>query len=110
VLSLGVVRVVSAITAAVMPATTAADGPGLIGTGKTSTAIAKYSSFVMIMHRCPCQPPPSHDATLMALVLSSRRMTFRSSNVGSPVTFGREECGNPAISSSGVDAVILVVD
>jgi hypothetical protein len=49
-------------------------------------------------------------------------MTFRSSNVGSPVTFGREECGsspvtfgreecgNPAISSSGVDPVILVVD
>jgi hypothetical protein len=37
-------------------------------------------------------------------------MTFRSSNVGSPVTFVREECGNPAISSSVVDAVILVVD
>jgi hypothetical protein len=37
-------------------------------------------------------------------------MTFRSSNVGSPVTFGREECGSPAISSSGVDAVTLVVD
>jgi hypothetical protein len=43
-------------------------------------------------------------------VLSSRRITFRSSNVGSPVTFGREECGNPAISSSGVDDIILVVD
>jgi hypothetical protein len=28
-------------------------------------------------------------------------------NVGSPVTFGREECGNPAMSSSGVDAVIF---
>jgi hypothetical protein len=37
-------------------------------------------------------------------------MTFRSSNVGSPVTFGGEECGNPAISLSGVDAVSLVVD
>jgi hypothetical protein len=37
-------------------------------------------------------------------------MTFRSSNVGSPVTFGREECGNLATSSSGVDAVILLVD
>jgi hypothetical protein len=34
-------------------------------------------------------------------------MTFRSSNVGSHVTFGREECGNPAMSSSGVDAVIF---
>jgi hypothetical protein len=43
-------------------------------------------------------------------VLSSRQMTFRSSHVGSPVTFGREEYGNPAISSSGVDAVILLVD
>jgi hypothetical protein len=30
--------------------------------------------------------------------------------MGSHVTFGGEECGNPAISSSGVDAVILVVD
>jgi hypothetical protein len=37
-------------------------------------------------------------------------MTFRSSNVGSPVTFIREECRNPAISSSGVDAVMLLVD
>jgi hypothetical protein len=37
-------------------------------------------------------------------------MNFRSSDMGSPVTFGREECGNPAISSSDVDAVILVVD
>jgi hypothetical protein len=37
-------------------------------------------------------------------------MTFRSLNVGSHVTFVREECGNTAISSSGVDAVILVVD
>jgi hypothetical protein len=37
-------------------------------------------------------------------------MTFRFSNVGYPVTFEREECGNPAISSSGVDAIILVVD
>jgi hypothetical protein len=37
-------------------------------------------------------------------------MTFRSSNVGSHVTFGREECGNPSISSSGVDAISLVVD
>jgi hypothetical protein len=35
------------------------------------------------------------------------RMTFRSSNVGSPVTFGREECGNPVINSSGVDAVMF---
>jgi hypothetical protein len=45
-------RVVSLINAAVMPATTAADGPGLLGTGKTSTATAKYSSFVMIIPRC----------------------------------------------------------
>jgi hypothetical protein len=34
-------------------------------------------------------------------------MTFRSSNVGSHVTFGREEWGNPAMSSSSVDAVIF---
>jgi hypothetical protein len=41
-------------------------------------------------------------------------MNFRSSNVGSPVTYvgshvtyGREECWNPAMSSSGVDAVIF---
>jgi hypothetical protein len=37
-------------------------------------------------------------------------MTFRSSNVGSHVTFGRKECGNPAINLSGVDAVMLLVD
>jgi hypothetical protein len=37
-------------------------------------------------------------------------MTFRSSDIGSPVTFRREEYGNPTISSSGVDAVVLVVD
>jgi hypothetical protein len=82
---------------AVMLATTGAEGPGLTGTGNTSTAIAKYSSLVMIMPSCPWRPPPSYDATLIAFVLSSRRMTFRSSNVGSPVTFGREECGNSAI-------------
>jgi hypothetical protein len=40
-------RVNSAITAAVMTTTTLGDAPGLSGTGKTSTAIAKYSSFVM---------------------------------------------------------------
>jgi hypothetical protein len=34
-------------------------------------------------------------------------MTFRSSNVDSHVTFGREECGNPAMSLSGVDVVIF---
>jgi hypothetical protein len=31
-------------------------------------------------------------------------------NVGFPVTFGREECVNPAISSSDVGAIILLVD
>jgi hypothetical protein len=36
-------------------------------------------------------------------------MIFRSSNVGSPVSFGRVECGNPAIISSGVDALLVVV-
>jgi hypothetical protein len=36
-------------------------------------------------------------------------MIFRSSNVGSHVTFLRLECGNPAISSSGVDAIVVVV-
>jgi hypothetical protein len=51
-----------------------------------------------------------YDATLIELVLGSRQMTFRSLNVGSPVTFGREEYGNTAISSFGVDAVIFMVD
>jgi hypothetical protein len=46
-------RVSSVITAAVMPATTSGDAPGLSGRGKTSAAIVKYSSFVMIMPRCP---------------------------------------------------------
>jgi hypothetical protein len=32
---------------------------------------------------------------------------LRSSKVASPVTFGRLECGNPAMSLSGVDAVIV---
>jgi hypothetical protein len=36
-------------------------------------------------------------------------MIFRSSNVVSPVTFRRVEYGNPAISSSGVDAIFDVV-
>jgi hypothetical protein len=47
---------------------------------------------------------------LISLVFSSRHITFRSSNVGSPVTFGREECRNPAVSSVCVCAVILLVD
>jgi hypothetical protein len=42
-----------------------------------------------------------------ALLRTYVMMFFRSSNVGSPVTFGREECGNPAMSSSGVDAVMF---
>jgi hypothetical protein len=46
-------RVVSAIMDAVMPVTTVAEGQGLAGTGKTLTAIVKYSSLVMIMPRCP---------------------------------------------------------
>jgi hypothetical protein len=36
-------------------------------------------------------------------------MIFRSLKVGSPVTFGRVECSNPAITSSGVDAIFVVV-
>jgi hypothetical protein len=36
-------------------------------------------------------------------------MIFRSSKVGSPVTFGRLECGNTAISLSGVDAIVGAV-
>jgi hypothetical protein len=36
-------------------------------------------------------------------------MIFRSSNVGSPVTFRRVEYGYPTISSSGVDAIFAVV-
>jgi hypothetical protein len=36
-------------------------------------------------------------------------MIFRSSNVGSPVTFGRVECGDPAISLSGVYAIPVVI-
>jgi hypothetical protein len=36
-------------------------------------------------------------------------MIFRSSNVGSPVTFRSLECGNPAISSSSVDAIVVLV-
>jgi hypothetical protein len=44
----------------------------------------------------------------MVFVLSILCMIFRSSNLGSPVTFGRVECGNPAISSSGVDAIFVV--
>jgi hypothetical protein len=36
-------------------------------------------------------------------------MIFRSSNMDSPVTFGRVTIGNPAISSSGVDATFVVV-
>jgi hypothetical protein len=31
------------------------------------------------------------------------------SNVGSPVTFGRVECGNPVINLSGVDVIFVVV-
>jgi hypothetical protein len=46
---------------------------------------------------------------LIALELISLRMIFRSSNVGSPVTFGRLECGYPMISSSGVDTIVVVV-
>jgi hypothetical protein len=36
-------------------------------------------------------------------------MIFRSLKVGSLVTFGRLECGNPAISYSGVDSIVVVV-
>jgi hypothetical protein len=36
-------------------------------------------------------------------------MIFRSSNVGSPVTSRRLECGNPTISSSGVDTIVVLV-
>jgi hypothetical protein len=46
-------RVVSAITAVIIPATTADYGPGLLGTGKIYTATAKYSSCVMMIPRCP---------------------------------------------------------
>jgi hypothetical protein len=50
-----------------------------------------------------------YEKTLIALVLSRHGVAFRSSNVVSSVNLGREECGTPAISSSGVDAVMLVV-
>jgi hypothetical protein len=36
-------------------------------------------------------------------------MIFISSNVGSPVTFGRVEWGNPMISSCDVDSIVVVV-
>jgi hypothetical protein len=36
-------------------------------------------------------------------------MIFRSSSVGSPVTFGRMMCGKPKMSSSGVDASMVGV-
>jgi hypothetical protein len=42
-------------------------------------------------------------------VFSRRQIILRSSNFGSPVTFGRLECGKPTMSSSGVDAVIFGV-
>jgi hypothetical protein len=68
-----------------------------------------YSTWVMMIQRCPWAPPPAIDGIEIAFAFSRRVVTWISSKVVSLSILGRTGLGNPLMISSTVRALLCAM-